>query len=263
MRAILSVFVEFTTRWAAFFRGLAKVGLCLMVICFSKPIYADTLYLTSLHWPPFSGAQLKNQGACIAIARAALEAVGHTLVVDFYPWSRAVRMASRNNAKYLGYLPEYAHPTDKFVFSLPMGRSALGIVEQKAHPVSWTQQSDLNHYTIGVVKDYVNTPDLDQMMAQGSQPFEAVSSDLHNLNKVATGRIDAAVIDEHVLQYLLSQPDMAHVREKVQFNKRLLTYKELFIAFKNNDEGRMWRDRFNLGISRIDVKQILENNMRQ
>ncbi|MBL4913709.1 ABC transporter substrate-binding protein [Shewanella schlegeliana] len=255
--------IQLKTVWRSFRKRFARASLCLLLIGYSSALYADTLYLTSLHWPPFSGAQLKNQGACIAIARAALEAEGHTLVVDFYPWSRAVRMASRRDSKYLGYLPEYTYPTDKFIFSLPMGRSALGIVEQKIHPISWTQQSDLNHYTIGVVKDYVNTRELDKMMALGIQPFEAVASDLHNVNKVATGRIDAAIIDEHVLQYLLAQPNMKHVRDKVQFNKKLLTYKELFIAFKNNHAGRMWRDRFNQGISKIDVQQILEKNMRQ
>ncbi|CAM3284451.1 substrate-binding periplasmic protein [Shewanella pealeana] len=237
--------------------------MCLFFILFSCNIHADTLYLTSLHWPPFAGERLQNQGACIAVTKAALEATGHTVVVDFFPWSRAVRMASRNDSKYLGYLPEYSYPTDKFVFSQPMGRSVLGLVEQKSYPVSWTQQSDLNHYTIGVVQGYVNTHELDEMMTQGSQPYEAVASDLHNLNKVATGRIDAAVIDEHVLKYLLAQPNMAHVRNKLQFNKKLLTYKELFVAFKNNKEGRMWRDRFNQGLAQIDVQQILEQNMQR
>nr|WP_259649534.1 ABC transporter substrate-binding protein [Shewanella sp. MBTL60-007] len=263
MRSALNVSIQLSTVWRAFCRRLARVCLCLWFIGFSNPLYAETLYLTSLHWPPFSGAQLKNQGASIAVARAALEAVGHTLVVDFYPWSRAVRMASRNDSKYSGYLPEYAYPTDKFIFSLPMGRSALGIVEQKSHPISWMQQRDLNHYTIGIVKDYVNTSELDKMIAQGSQPFEAVASDLHNLNKVATGRIDAAIIDEHVLQYLLAQPNMAHIRDKLQFNKKLLTYKELFIAFKNDADGRKWRDRFNLGITKIDIQKILKQNMAQ
>ncbi|MCL1137099.1 substrate-binding periplasmic protein [Shewanella pneumatophori] len=222
---------------------------------------ADTLYLTSLHWPPFSGEQLKHQGACIAIAKAALGAVGHSLEVDFYPWSRAVRMASRNDAKYLGYLPEYRYPTDKFVFSEPMGRSALGLVERKSHPISWIEQKDLNQYTIGVVEDYVNTAELDAMMVNGSQSFEAVASDLHNINKVLTGRIDAAVIDEHVLRYILSQPNMQSVKHKLQFNKKRLISKELFIAFKNNQQGQLWRERFNQGLAKINVQAILAEHI--
>ncbi|ABZ76962.1 conserved hypothetical ABC transporter protein [Shewanella halifaxensis HAW-EB4] len=259
----LTVLIRHSVAWAGFFKRQAKVVVCLFVLSPPWVTYADTLYLTSVHWPPFAGEQLKNQGACIAVTRAALDAVGHKVIVDFYPWSRAVRMASRNDSKYLGYLPEYAYPTDKFVFSESMGRSGLGLLEQKSHPISWTQQSDLNHYTIGVVQGYVNTTELDGMMAQGTQPFEAVASDQHNVNKVATGRVDAAIIDEHVLQYILAQPNMGAVKNKLQFNKKLLTYKELFVAFKNNEEGRKWRDRFNQGLTQIDVQQILETNMRQ
>ncbi len=144
-----------------------------------------------------------------------------------------------------------------------MGRSGLGLLEQKSHPISWTQQSDLNQHTIGVVQGYVNTTEFDAMMAQGSQPFEVVSSDLHNVNKVATGRIDAAIIDEHVLQYILERPNMEGAKRKLQFNKKLLVYKELFIAFKNNEQGRKWRDRFNKGLVQINVQAILEENMKQ
>ena len=247
--------------FASFYRRLVNVSLCLSFILFSSNIHAETLYLASLHWPPFAGEQLKNQGACIAVTKAALEAVGHTVVVDFFPWSRAVRMASRNDSKYLGYLPEYNYPTQKFVFSEPMGRSALGLVERKSHPISWIEQKDLNQYTIGVVQDYVNTAEIDAMMIKGSQPFEAVASDVHNVNKVLTGRIDAAIIDEHVLKYILSQPNMQQVKHKLQFNKKRLTYKELFIAFKNNQQGHVWRERFNQGLTQINVQAILAEHI--
>ncbi|MCL1058109.1 transporter substrate-binding domain-containing protein [Shewanella gelidimarina] len=235
--------------------------LILIAVCFSPMVSADTLYLTSLHWPPYSGSQLKNEGASIAITRAALAAVGHKVEVDFYPWSRAVRMASRADSKYSGYLPEYAYPTDKFVFSDSMGSSPLGLVEQKRHPISWSEQSDLNQYNIGVVQGYVNTEQLDNMIAQGVQPVEVVASDIHNIKKVVSGRIDAAVIDVYVLRYLLVQPDMESVASRVQLNKRTLTKKELYIAFKNNAEGKKWRDLFNRGLKQIDVDKILKDNM--
>ncbi|MEZ9822561.1 substrate-binding periplasmic protein [Shewanella sp. 10N.286.45.A1] len=239
------------------------ITLLLLLSSTSSFSYGDTLYLTSLHWPPYAGSQLKNEGASIAIARAALEAVGHKVQVDFYPWSRAVRMASRDDSKYSGYLPEYAYPTEKFVFSNSMGSSPLGLVEQKRHPISWSNQSDLNQYTIGIVQGYVNTEQLDNMIAQGVQPAEAVASDIHNIKKVVSGRIDAAVIDTYVLGYLLAQPDMKPVASRVQLNKHILTHKELYIAFKNNEEGKKWRDLFNQGLAKIDVDKILKQNMPQ
>ncbi|WP_375087946.1 substrate-binding periplasmic protein [Shewanella youngdeokensis] len=226
----------------------------------SACVHGDTLYLTSLHWPPYAGSKLKNEGAVIAVTKAALTAVGHNVNVDFYPWSRAIRMVSRDDSKYLGYLPEYAYPTDNFLFSEPMGSSALGLVEQKRHPISWSDQSDLNQYNIGVVKGYVNTDQLDLMIAQGIQPVETVTSDMHNIKKVVSGRIDAAVIDVHVLNYLLAQPGMESVANRVQLNKKILTQKKLYIAFKNNEAGKKWRDLFNLGLTKIDVEQILKDN---
>ncbi|MFT5788316.1 MAG: polar amino acid transport system substrate-binding protein [Shewanella sp.] len=241
---------------------MLKLSMLLLIAASSSPmVSADTLYLTSLHWPPYAGSQLKNEGASIAITRAALAAVGHKVEVDFYPWSRAVRMASREDSKYSGYLPEYAYPTDKFVFSKSMGNSPLGLVEQKNHPISWSEQSDLNQYNIGVVQGYVNTEQLDKMIAQGVQSIEVVASDIHNIKKVVSGRIDAAVIDAHVLRYLLAQPDMESVASRVQLNKRILTQKELYIAFKNNKEGKKWRELFNLGLAKIDVDKILKDNM--
>ena len=55
-----------------------------------------------------------------------------------------------------------------------------------------------------MVQDYVNTKELDDMIAAGSIKGDAVPSDVLNIKKVAAGRIDAAVIDANVLNYLLS-----------------------------------------------------------
>ncbi|MGL4710998.1 MAG: ABC transporter, partial [Shewanella sp.] len=138
---------------------------------------ADTLMLSSLFWPPYSGQQLAQQGASIAVARAALNVMGHQLKVDFYPWSRAVKLATMPNSDYQGYFPEYYFESETFIFSKTIGDSPLGLVEKRSHPVSWNYVEDLNRYTLGVVKDYVNTQALDRMITSGLQPIESVTSD--------------------------------------------------------------------------------------
>lgn len=77
-----------------------------MMVAFSSLAKAETVYLTSLEWPPYSSAELPNQGASIAVAKAAFAAMGYQLEVEFYPWSRAVALATRDK-KYAGYFPEY------------------------------------------------------------------------------------------------------------------------------------------------------------
>ncbi|AQS36592.1 amino acid ABC transporter substrate-binding protein, PAAT family [Shewanella psychrophila] len=233
----------------------------LLTLLISSSAKADTLKLTSLHWPPYSGKTLVDQGALIAITRAALNAMGHELLVDFYPWSRAVRLASRDDSMYLGYLPEYSYPTQAFIFSESLGVSPLGLVERQVNPIRWPKLINLNEYTLGVVRDYVNTADLDIMIKQGAQPVEVVSSDEHNIKKVATGRVDGAVIDVHVLRFILAREDLKPLADKLQMNQKLLEEKQLYVAFKNTPDGHKWRSIVNHGLTRIDAKSILDDYM--
>ena len=198
----------------------------------------------------------------ITITHAAVNAMGHDVVVDFYPWSRAVRLVNRNDAKYEGYLPAYTHPTEKLIFSDVLGTSPLGLVEQQLHPIGWSKVADLNQYTLGVVKDYVNTTELDAMIKLGTQKVEVVNSDENNLTKVATARIDAAVMDVNVLQFLLSQKDLKPLASKIQVNRNILENKQLTIAFANNPQGHFWRDIVNAGLAKIDQDSMLSDYMK-
>jgi polar amino acid transport system substrate-binding protein len=204
---------------------------------------------------------LSSQGASIAVAKAAFEAMGHTLIVEFYPWSRAVRLATTDE-KYLGYFPEYFYESDDFVFSNPMGLGPLGFVENSTNKISWSSLDDLTSYTIGVVQDYVNTENLDAMIADGKLKSQTVTSDSQNVLKVASGRIDLAVIDSNVLAYLLdNDPKVSRAIGKVSMNSKLLVNKELFVAFKNNSMGQKWSNVFNEGLTKIDINAIMAKHM--
>jgi polar amino acid transport system substrate-binding protein len=237
------------------------LGACLLLAGFSAQ--ADTLRLTSLHWPPYSSQKMVNQGASVAVLRASLRAMGHELDVDFYPWSRAVKLAGNPQSKYAGYFPEYYFETSKFVFSDPMGTSPLGLLESKSRPISWAELRDLRSYNLGVVQDYVNTAELDEMIANGSQRVEVVTSDEFNIRKVAAARIDAAVIDVYVMHYLLNQKHLQPLADKLQMNRKLLENKVLYVAFKNSPEGKKWRDIVNQGLGKIDVEKVLADNLQE
>ncbi|MBB1441360.1 transporter substrate-binding domain-containing protein, partial [Shewanella sp. SG41-4] len=181
--------------------------------------HAETVYLTSLDWAPYSGKTLANQGASVVVAQAAFTAMGHELVVNFYPWSRAVKLASEPGSKYAGYFPEYLYESTEFTFSAPMGQGPLGLVENKSSPISWAQVSDLAKYKLGVVQDYVNTEELDALIASKHIKPQVVTSDEINVLKVIGGRIDAAVIDANVLSYMLAHSNkLVKDKDKVQMN---------------------------------------------
>ena len=230
----------------------------LMTLLFSAQSGAEnTVYLTSLSWPPYSDPQMAEQGASIAVARAAFAAMGYKLVVDFYPWRRAVYLAKDQESKYAGYFPEYYSESiaQEFIFSAEVGSGPLGFVQPAAKPVAWSELADLKSYRIGVVQDYVNTAGFDSMVAAGQLKVSEVISDKSNIQKAAFSRIDLAVIDKNVLEYSVkTDPDLIKLKDKISFNDKLLEDKKLFICFKKNQQAIA--DIFNEGLKKIDAEKI-------
>jgi polar amino acid transport system substrate-binding protein len=213
--------------------------------------------LTSLDWPPYAGESVDQQGASVAVVRAAVEAMGYTLEVKFFPWSRAVAMAQDEKSGFHGYFPEY-HSDEvagDFLLSDPIGSGPLGFVELTAAPVAWSSLADLKGKSIGTVRDYVNTAEFDAMAAAGELKVDPVGDDLTNVKKVAAGRIPLAVIDRHVLNHLLStDPSLTDAR--VQFNARLLEDKALYVAFQRSAKGEEAARVLNEGLKKIDAEAI-------
>jgi polar amino acid transport system substrate-binding protein len=241
-----------------------KVIKFILILSFSTPAFSDTVYLTSLTWPPYSGKALNEQGASVALAKAAFKAMGHELKVDFFPWSRAVKHASQPDSKYAGYFPEYYYESNEFSFSNPMGKGPLGLIENKKKPIVWSAVKDLTQYKIGVVQDYVNTAEVDALIASGEIKAQTATSDETNIRKVAGGRIDAAVIDTNVFSYFLANSkDLEKAQEQVQINAKLLTEKELFVAFKNSTEGKKWLAIYNEGLKNIDITAVMNKYLNE
>jgi polar amino acid transport system substrate-binding protein len=241
-----------------------KVINFILILSFSTPAFSDTVYLTSLTWPPYSGKALNEQGASVALAKAAFKAMGHELKVDFFPWSRAVKHASQPDSKYAGYFPEYYYESNEFSFSNPMGKGPLGLIENKKKPIVWSAVKDLTQYKIGVVQDYVNTAEVDALIASGKIKAQTATSDETNIRKVAGGRIDAAVIDTNVFSYFLANSkDLEKAQEQVQINAKLLTEKELFVAFKNSTEGKKWLAIYNEGLKKIDITAVMKKYLNE
>lgn len=239
------------------FKKFAALALsCLMMMSAHAK---EKVFLTSLEWPPYAGANLPEQGASVAVAKAAFDAMGYELVVEFYPWSRAVNLA-KNNPKYAGYFPEYYSESgaQEWVFSESMGSSPLGFAQPANKPVNWSSMKDLEQYTIGVVRGYVNTEAFDEKVANGEIKAIPVTADLNNMQKVATGRIDMAVIDKNVMNYLFNnEPELKSLQGKASFNDKLLEDKTLHVAFKKSAKGEELSKVFNDGLKKIDVKAIM------
>lgn len=222
--------------------------------------FADNkVYLTSLDWPPYTGESLPGQGASVAVAKAVFAEAGLELVVDFYPWKRAVNLA-KNDEKYVGYFPEYysADLEQDFIFSEPMGNGPLGFAQRKDNPVTWQSLSDLKPFKIGTVSGYVNTTEFDQMAEVGTIKVDSAGDDVKNLLKLNAKRVKLAVIDKYVMTYLLdTDPALKKIKGNIVFNETLLEDKKLYICFRKSEKGKEIQQKFNIALKKVDVSAIM------
>lgn len=216
--------------------------------------------LSSLDWPPYTGAQLTRQGASSAVVRAALASVGYGAQIDFFPWSRATALV-RGNSNYIAYFPEYdsAEVRAAFLLSDPIGAGPLGLAEMSATPIHWETLDDLAQFRIGVVVDYINSEQFDLRVSEGRQRVDYARSDSQNLLKLAAKRVPAVLIDRRVYDYLTRHDaQVAPVAGKLRFNKRLLENKLLYVCFRRTPEGERLRKLFNQGLKKIDAEAVME-----
>ncbi|GGQ04684.1 substrate-binding periplasmic protein [Shewanella litoralis] len=231
---------------------LKQFCLCILVtLCCASGLLADTLELSTLEWPPFSGSELPEQGINSQIISKALSFENHTLAIAVLPWNRAARSVTTGQA--VGYYPTYFNPANGLLFSNPIGASPIVLIERKNNPIIWDKVSDLNQYELGVLKGYINTVEIDEMIANGSQKFETGIDEKQNILKLAAGRIDTIIMDVNVFEYLKSDPQVAKVAPLLQVNPKIVQDKTLHITFNNTQEGKKWCDIVNQGLAQFDV----------
>ncbi len=219
---------------------------------------AETVYMTSLEWPPYSGKGLPHEGASIEIAKKAFNKAGYNFEVKFYPWKRTVQTA-RRDLNFIGYLPEYySERIEKhFVFSEPIGTSPLGFMQHSDSPVEWETLSDLKGKRIGVVYGYVNTKEFDRMVANGELTVDYSVNDITNIRKMLRGRIDMAVIDRNVFRYLMNViPEFDGKQSMLSFNRKLLENRKLYACFRNSPRGKRLCSEFNESLKKLEFERL-------
>lgn len=232
--------------------------LVLTTLLFSfQALATETWKIASLDWKPCAGESLPEGGVGIVILRAALKAEGIDLVVEFYPWSRAIQKA--RDPAYAGFYPAWDEEIRSgFIKSPTLFKSPVGFVEPRKRPLVWSKLEDLKGKTIGVVQDYGNTLEFMALVKSGVIKTEVVVSDILNVRKVAAGRIDGAFIDLNNLSYLLKN-DAKDVAQKVQANSTVIDTKDLFFAINAKFKNKNAFSILQKGISKIHPDKIIND----
>ncbi len=239
-----------------------RLLLSLLLFCMPIPLWAKPVRLTTLEWPPYTSQHLPDGGLTGHIVKRAFAEAGLEVEFDFYPWQRAMLLASDPTQHYSGYFPKYfANDLDKrWHISTSVGSSVLGMAQQAGPLIHWRRLEDLASYRIGVVTGYINTREFDALMTSKHLNTFAVDGDHLNLRKLQRDRLDLAVIDRDVFYWLTYHDDRLHP-EQLQFNPKILGYKSLHIMFRPDQQ--QLQQRVNNALARLDIKQLSEDYQRR
>ncbi|MGH8493922.1 MAG: substrate-binding periplasmic protein [Moraxellaceae bacterium] len=218
----------------------------------SKPDQKNPVLLT-LEWPPYTSVKLPDNGHIAKRVKAAYAALGQEAKIGFFSWRRAMRLPYTDR-RFTAFFPAYPSAERKQVCHLsdPIGMSQLGLVQRSQSPLQWTRTEDLKRYRLGVVTAYSNEESLDRLIKDGTVKILATETDAENLINLARGRVNAAVIDAYVFNWLMkNDARLQPWQGKLQMNERLLVTWPLFVCFRKDAEGAAQRDLFNSGLGAL------------
>lgn len=217
------------------------------------PAGAADYKLTTLEWAPYTGADLQGMGFVTATIVDAMKSAGVSAQVQFFPWSRAVRLVDTDPA-YMGFFPAYysRERAKRYLYSDPVGRSTVVFLERVDAPVKWATYDDLLGKRLGVVRGFVNTEELDARIANKTLVAEEVFDDRSNILKLAAGRLDLVVIDSQVYQHLVrTDPEVTRVAPQLQANPKVLEVKNLYVCFQRTPAGALAQRALNTGLRKV------------
>ena len=215
-------------------------AIVVLLLALAAPAQAEAprpvVRLATLDWEPYIGEKLPNQGYTAVLVREAFKDQGWDVKIEFYPWARALHLARTGEVD--GLMPEYFNSSRKneFQYSFPFRGGPLVLYKRKADAISFSTDPAndqdralraLKDKRFGVVRGYLNTPIFDAAFYLAK---EEASDDATNLRKLVYKRIDFAVIDQRVAEYLIRTQYPDYVK-KIEPMQPALAENPLYIAF--------------------------------
>lgn len=177
--------------------------LCLVLFVLSAGMsIAEVVTLASSDYPPYSGADLQNNGALIEIVTAAFREEGYLVNVVFLPWKRSLIMTIEG--KYDGIVPiAWQEQREKaLLFSSPLAPYKLSLIRRVGSSVSEeVTMRDLMKYKIGVGRGYIIPPALEHV--KDKLNLIEVTAYEQGLRMLMAGRIDLMLAESEVVRNLI------------------------------------------------------------
>lgn len=235
-------------------RSISSAFLAFSIMVSTSAAKAERWVVTTLEWPPFTCSRCPENGAAAKALKDVMKSVGVSVEFVFYPWAQTKRKGAR--PEVVGYFPAWRESVPApFVASEALFHSPLGFIQQKSKPLVWTKLSDLKGKKLGVSEGYGNTVEFNRLVKEKVLTAIVVQSDATNVNKVAQGLLDGAVMDVNNARYLIQNlnPTFAGL---VTVNSRIMENKDLFLAF--NDHNKDKAEKLRRGLQLVNSQRIVD-----
>jgi polar amino acid transport system substrate-binding protein len=233
---------------------LARVIVLLTLLAFlvpgmPRPASAEkTIRLAAMNWKPYTAQDLPGSGFYAEIVTRALARGGYDVVVEFYPWKRAlllVREGRINGLIGAGYTPEraefmaypdYAWESDFHFFRMGGGDRTV------------KNFNELCPATLGQLRGTRVTRLVEKLVP--CMDIDFTDSIKKNLDKLIYGRVDYVINTPETLRHLMGayhpdkvgqlgriDPPLEHVRIYTAFSKQMPGWEALALALTTGVEA--------------------------
>lgn len=197
LACFILIWMKFTNHmYRHFKKTLAALFLAILIV---PPCFAREISIATLEWPPNISENLPGYGLNSALVKAAFEAAGHTVNIQFLPWTRALKdvLEGRADVAMGAYYNEQR--AKDYIFSELIYHVDVGLIARPGlDKKSYVSLQELVPYNIGVARSYANSEEFDA--ARYLRKHTAARPVL-NIRKLYRGRIDMTVMSFDSFRY--------------------------------------------------------------
>lgn len=228
----------------------------------SSSAFSAEIHLVSCDWKPYAAEGLPDNGFTCEIISEAFKAKGHSVSFTFLPWRRAMHETERGtfNGCFSAYYNE--DRARRFAMSEPYITGPLVLCSKNDLNFTYTNLKDLKPFRVGTVIGYANTKEFDAANFIKKDP---VVTDLQNLRKLLSGRVDLIIIDKYLAIYhLKNAPVLEGSISNVRFIDPPLKEQTVHIMFsKAVPFYKTTVHDFNQGLKAIKKNGVYEKILRK
>ena len=229
---------------------------------FSFPANArsEVIDVSTLEWKPYSGT-LSENGFLGRIVKLAFEHENVKVNIHVLPWNRALKSTKH------GVETEAVFPTGTMncnaiggIKSDKIDYYQLAFAYRKNEKFKWSGEEDFKGLKVGVVSGYDNGSFINSLITRKIIQTETATDDVLNLKMLERGRLRVATVDPYVFSYLQNEENKF---QGLELNPKLADGKiELFLCFRNTPSNKIFLEKFNRGLAKVNIKQEIEKYLK-